>query len=100
MNTAVTISWEAVVNGCPPSQAKALPLVVATRCALRGEYDLEDSVGALTDALSRDLTGARAVSRRSGTSARVELLFSGGEWENAVAILTSDGTSRVVLQGI
>lgn len=100
MKTAVTIPWEAVVEGCPPSEkAKELPLVVAERCALRGEYDLVDSVRALTQALSRDVTGARAVGRRSSVSARVEFLFSGG-WENAVAILTSDGTSRVMLQGI
>jgi hypothetical protein len=99
MKTAVTIPWGAVVEGCPPSpKAKALPLVVSRHCNSRSQgpaahYDWISKTANASSASSL------AVGRRSGGSALVELLLVGAEAE-AVATLTSDGETSVVVQSL
>jgi hypothetical protein len=95
MKTAVTIPWEAVVEGCPPSKAKALPLVVSSHYVRRSECCRE---GELFDQLLNRLStlGADAMLMvsRSPVSARVEALLPA----LGIVELTSDGQTGVVLQ--
>jgi hypothetical protein len=95
MNTAVTIPWEAVINGCPPSQAKALPLVVSSHYQRRSECcregELLDQVLARLARLGPDTL---AMISRSCSGARIEILLPG----LGTVQLTSDGETRVVLQ--
>src|SRR5690349_18131067 len=95
MKTAVTIPWEAVVEGCPPSKAKGLPLVVSKHYVSRSECCREgeqfDQVLARLSALGAD---ALAMVSRSSSATRVEVLLPG----LGVVQLTSDGQTGVVLQ--
>src|SRR4051794_32561292 len=99
MKTAHTIPWEAVVQGCPPSQAKRLPLVIAKRCE-----HLDPSV--IANLLAGPLAGRRqhaspaqtdslAMIARSPNSCLVELPLP---QEGAVVQFSSDNTTSVILQ--
>jgi hypothetical protein len=88
MNTAVTIPWQAVVNGCPPSQAKALPLVISSRC--RSEHD-----ASLTEAVRRAFESPLAVVVRGSSSSLVEVALP---CQAQGATLTSDGESTALVQ--
>ena len=44
MKTAVTIPWHAVVEGCPASRAKALPLVVSSACRSQPDASIFDAI--------------------------------------------------------
>jgi hypothetical protein len=109
MKTVPIIPWEAVVNGCPPSQAKRLPLVVSRSCAdvdhaivfcvlnnlvrLSAEHAAPSASSDGPDATAEGL--AFAMISRSANSALLELPLA---QQGAFAILTSDGESSVVLQ--
>ncbi len=99
MKTAHTIPWEAVVQGCPPSQAKRLPLVIAKRCE-----HVDPSV--IANLLAGPLAGrgqhaspaqnhSLAMIARSPNSCLVELPLP---QEGAVVQLTSDNNTSVILQ--
>src|SRR5687768_1897029 len=88
MKTAVTIPWEAVVEGCPPSQTRALPLVVSSRC--RSQLD-----SSAVDAISRTLQNPLAVAVRGPSSSLVEVALP---CRGQGVTLTSDGETAVVLQ--
>jgi hypothetical protein len=90
MKTAVTIPWGAVVEGCPPSQVKALPLVVASRC--RSEDD-----SSLIDTVRRAFESPLAVVVRGSASSLVELALP---CQGRGATLTSDGETAVVIQAL
>ena len=90
MNTAVTIPWHAVLEGCPPSQAKALPLVVASRC--RSADD-----ASLIDVVRRAFESPLAIVARGPTSSLVELALP---CQGRGATLTSDGETAVVIQAL
>jgi hypothetical protein len=95
MNTAVTIPWEAVVEGCPPSQAKALPLVVSEHYRRRSERDDEGKTfDRLIDRISQLGHDAMAMISRSSSVATLELALPG----EGIFMLTSDETTKVVLQ--
>jgi hypothetical protein len=104
MKTVVTIPWNAVVQGGPPSwqqQAKSLPLVVAQNYEGRSTFATVDQDYRLFIRLLAELpTGeSLSVGRRSGCSTRIETLLYGDE-VHAIASLTSDGESSVVLQSL
>lgn len=89
MNTAVTIPWEAVVEGCPPSpKAKALPLVVSSAC--RSEPD-----AAVLETIGQAFEKPLAIAVRGPSSSRVMVMLPCEGWG---ATLTSDGETSVVLQ--
>jgi hypothetical protein len=89
MKTVVTIPWNAVIQGGPPSDAKAplLPLVVAQSCGSQSDATLPQIEEALRNPM--------AMISRSATSSLIELPLRD---EGSVAILTSDGQTAVVLQ--
>lgn len=112
MKTAHTIPWEAVVQGCPPSQAKRLPLVVSTSCANFDPSILADALHELEradhpqlphagleapgddpDASVQERTLAMVI--RTPQSSLVELPLP---QQGAVAQFTSDNETSVILQ--
>jgi hypothetical protein len=99
MKTEVTIPWEAVVKGRPPSaQTPGLPLVVSTRFAARGDGPTSlgrpgTAVGVVLDAVAG--ADPMAVAFASPCSTLIELCAPAA---GAVAMLTSDGRTSVVLQ--
>jgi hypothetical protein len=98
MNTAVTIPWGAVVEGCPPSQqqAKALPLVVAEHFRQRSDVCPEGKeFHQLIDQISQIGPDSMAMVSRSGNSTCLEVTLPHA---GAVAVLTSDGQTSVILQ--
>src|SRR5260221_85403 len=104
MKTVVTISWNTVVEGCSLSwqqQAKNLPLVVAQNYEGRSTFATLDDDWHLFVRLLAELPTDKSLSvgRRSGCSTRIETLLYGDE-VHAIASLTSDGESSVVLQSL
>jgi len=114
MKTAHTIPWEAVVEGCPPSKAKRLPLVVSRFCAnihpsiiadalnnvagLNSEPAQHAGLGAPgddPDSPVKPRNAALAMISRTAKSVLVELSFP---QQGDVATLTSDGETSVILQ--
>jgi hypothetical protein len=90
MKTAVTIPWEAVVEGCPPSQqAKALPLVVSRRCAELDPVTVE--------AIARSFEKSQSVIVRGPASFTIEVPLP---CQGLGATLTSDGQTSVIVQAV
>jgi hypothetical protein len=104
MNNAVNIPWGAVVQGGPPSwqqQAKSLPLVLAQKFDGRSsfasvEQDCQLFIRLLTELPTDE---SLSVGRHSGFSTQIETLLYGDE-VHAIASLTSDGESSVILQSL
>lgn len=93
MKTANTIPWEAVVEGCPSSKARCLPLVVSQSCAnfdpsVVANLLASPPAGRVEDALM-------AMASRSNNSTLLELLL---HQPGSIAQLTSDGKTSVILQ--
>jgi hypothetical protein len=95
MKTAVTIPWEAVVEGCPPSEAKALPLEVSEHYSRRNECCRQGKLfDRRLEQIARLGHDAMAMISRSSSLATLELVMPG----EGVFMLTSDESTKVVLQ--
>jgi hypothetical protein len=94
MKTAHTIPWEAVVEGCPPSQARRLPLVVAKGSS---HWTAHTCVHGLDRMMDGALNKPLAMRSGSGASSLVELFLPKYEF---MAVITSDGLSAAQLQAI
>ena len=97
MKTSHTIPWEAVVQGCPPSRAKRLPLVVSRSCAHLNQSLFAHLLAAPLAGRVQpaDSDNPMAMVSRANSSTLLELPLPE---QGATAILTSDGLTSVNLQ--
>jgi hypothetical protein len=102
MKTAVNIPWDALVETDLSSRqhaAKCLPLVVSQNYEARSSVPFADARSFIRLLESLPTSESLSIRHGSGSSARIDSILYSDEI-HAIAMLTSDGESSVVLQSI